>query len=232
MVLKGAERYGEYFVNAADFNHLLNEFLVSINLDRFIFAAFLSQIKKHYMLAFFSTVRLHHTQAMMNMRQVLEAGACAAYAIANTNPEDFADIDDQGIINPSDNLTTKRYQWLKTNYKNGSDAIKNMKDSINSSTAHSNIIYAHTNFNFDDENGKFNTPFFDFEDKYRVQIDLWTSGNVIMNLMDLFYGVNKERDVIKFTDNFIARLKALEKQNEKLKNDLMQNDRYKTIQKN
>lgn len=227
MVLKGAERYGEYFINAADFNHLLNEFLKSIDPDRFIFAVFLSQIKKHHTLALFSAVRLHHTQAMMDMRQVLEAGACAAYAIANTSVEDFADVDSQGIMNPSDTLTKKRYKWLEENYKAGSDAIKNMKGSINNSTAHSNIVYAHQTFNFDGQSGKFDTPFFDIEDEYHVKTDLWMIGNVSMGLMDLFYGVNKEYDVIKFIDDFIPRLKSLEKQNDKLKNEMTQSDRFK-----
>lgn len=231
MVLKGAERYGEYFVNAADFNHLLNEFLVSINPDRFIFAAFLSQVRKHHTLALFSAIRLHHTQAMMDMRQVLEAGACAAYAIANTDTADFADANDQVIVNPSDTLTKKRYKWLEENYEKCSDAIKNMKGLINSSAAHSNIVYAHTNFKFDTTTGKIDTPFFDFEDEYHVKTDLWMIGNVIMGLMDLFYGVNKGRDVIKFADDFIPRLKTLEKQNKKLKNEMMQTDRYKEAQK-
>lgn len=231
MVLKGVENYGEYFVNAADFNYLLNEFLKSIDPDRFIFAAFLSQIRKHHTLALFSAVRLHHTQAMMDMRQVLEAGACAAYTIANTDIKDFADVDDQGIINPSDALTKKRYKWLEENYKTGSDAIKNMKDSINNSTAHSNIVYAQKTFKFNAKSGTFETPFFDMEDAYHVKIDLWMIGNIIMGLMDLFYGVNKDRNVIKFADDFIPRLKALEKQNDKLKNEMMQSDRFKATQK-
>ena len=109
MVLKGAELYGEFFVNAADFNHLLNEFLKSVDRDLFIFTAFLSQIRKHHTLALFSTVRLHHTQAMMDLRQVLESGTCAAYAMRNPEVDDFAEIDKQGIMNSSDVLTTKRY---------------------------------------------------------------------------------------------------------------------------
>lgn len=225
MVLKGAERYGEYFVNAADFNHFLNEFIVSVDPDRFMFALFLSHIRKHHTLALFSAIRLHHVQAMMDMRQALEAGACAAYAIANINVEDFTDVNDQGIINPSDHLTKKRYKWLEDNFKKGSDAIKNMKGTINRGPAHADTAYAHKTFNFDTETGKFDTPFFDIEDDYHVKTDLWMIGNVAMGLMDLFYGVNKERSVIKFANGFIPRLKELEKQNHKLKNEMMLSDR-------
>lgn len=227
MVIKGAERYGEYFINAADLNHLLNEFHKSIAPDHFIFAAFLSQFRKHHTLALFSAVRLHHVQAMMNMRQVLESGACAAYAIANHNVEDFADVNDQGIIDLSGKLTQKRYKWLEENYKAGSDAIKSMKDSINNSAAHSNIVYAYKTFNFNAKSGKFDTPFFDIEDEYHIKTDLWMIGNVAMGLMDLFYGINKGRDVIRFNDDFIPRLRSLRKQNDKLKKKIMEDSRFK-----
>lgn len=232
MVLKGAERYGEYFINAADFNQLLQEFLKPVDPmvpDRFIFAMFLSQVRTQHTLALFSAVRLHHIQATMNLRQVLEAGACAAYAIANIDIQDFADIDDDGFIDPSKRLAEKRYKWLGGNYEKGSTAIYNMKKSINKGT-HSNIVYAHQNFKADLANGKFKTPFFDFEDDFYVKTNLWTIGNIAMLLMDLFYGVNKGREVIKFIDDFIPRLKALEAQNHKLKAEMIGSDRYRRIQ--
>jgi len=231
MILHGAERFGDYFINASEFNNLLQQFIKSVDPDRFIFAMFLSQIRKHHLLAHFSVVRLHHIQAMMNLRQVLEAGSCAAYAIANPDREGFADIDEKGIIDPSQELAKKRYKWLEDNFKNGSDAIKNMKGIINNSTAHSNIVYAHNNFKFDGEQGKFLTPFFDIEDDYRIKTDLWQTGNIAMGLMDLFYGVNKELGVIKFVDDFISRLKTLEAENHRLKAELMNNKRFKKAQK-
>src|SRR2546430_9857689 len=57
-------------------------------------ASFFAQVKKHHMLALFSTVRLHKVQALMNLRQVLEAGACAAFAIANPDHKHFVDTDE------------------------------------------------------------------------------------------------------------------------------------------
>ena len=230
MILHGAERFGDYFVNASEFNSLLQQFIKSIDPDRLIFAMFLSQIRKHHLLAKFSAVRLHHIQAMMNLRQVLEAGSCAAYAIANPNQADFADIDGNGILYPSQKLTKKRYAWLESNFKKGNDPIKNMHDAINSSTAHSNIVYAHNNLRFDGEQKKFITPFFDIEDDYLIKTDLWQIGNIAMGLMDLFYGVNKNLGVIKFTDDFIPRLKALETENHRLKTEIMNTERYKKAQ--
>src|SRR6266850_4929407 len=107
MVLRAAERYGNFYANAAEFNGLFTNFIKSIDRDRFLFAMFLSQVRKHYTLALFSAVRLHHVQAMMDLRQVLEAGSCAAYAIANTDPADFADTDEYGLLDPSQDLTRK-----------------------------------------------------------------------------------------------------------------------------
>lgn len=231
MILHGAERFGDYFINASEFNNLLQQFIKSVDPDRFIFAMFLAQIRKHHTLAHFSSVRLHHVQAMMNLRQVLEAGSCAAYAIANTGREGFADVDENGIIDATQELTKKRYKWLEDNFMKGSDAIKNMKGSINSSTAHSNIIYTHNNFRFDDDRRKFITPFFDIEDDYLVKTDLWQIGNIAMGLMDLFYGVNKDIGVIKFVDDFVPRLKALEAENHRLKAEMMSTDRFKNAQK-
>jgi len=231
MILHGAERSGDYFINASEFNNLLQQFIKSVDPDRFIFAMFLSQIRKHHLLAHFSAVRSHHIQAMMNLRQVLEAGSCAAYAIANPNKGGFADIDEKGIIDPSQELAKKRYKWLEDNFGKGSDAIKNMKNAINNSTAHSNIVYAHNNFRFDGEQRKFVTPFFDIEDDYLVKTNLWQMGNIAMGLMDLFYGVNKDLDVIKFVDNFIPRLKTLEAENHRLKAEMMSTERYKRAQK-
>lgn len=227
MVLTADERYGAYYINASEFNVLLGEFIKSVDPDKFIFAIFLSQVKKHSTLALFSVVRLHHTQAMMDLRQVLEAGACASYAIANTDSTDFADVGENGVLDASQSLTNKRYKWLGEKYPAGSSAIRNMKESINSSAAHSNIIYAHNNFNLNDTTRKFETPFFDIEDEYLVKTNLWTVGNIIMGLVDLFYGVAKDHGGMVFADDFIKRLKTLEAENHRLKVEMMETDRYK-----
>lgn len=231
LFLNAADHYGEYFKNAFEFNCLLQDFLKSADPDRWIFAMFLGQVRKHHLLAIFSAVRLHHVQAMLDLRQVLEAGSCAAYAIANPGQDGFADFAENGLVDASKELTNKRYAWLETNYKAGSDAIKNMKGLINSSTAHSNIVYAQKNFRFDDQSRRFVTPFFDFEDEYHVKCDLWQMANIAMGLMDLFFGINKSIGVIKFVDDFIPRLKALEAENLRLKTEMMSSQRFADAQK-
>jgi hypothetical protein len=39
-----------------------------------------------------------------------------------------------------------------------------------------------------------------------VKIDLWMIGNIAVDL-DLFYGVNQSRNVIKLVDDFIPQLR-------------------------
>ena len=127
MVLTATQRYGEYFDHALACSTFLTQFLKSIDPDRHIAASFFGQVKIHHMLALFSTVRLHKVQALMNLRQVLEAGACAAFAIANPDHKHFVDIDEYGVLDPSQKLAKRRYAWLKANYPDASDAIEGLK---------------------------------------------------------------------------------------------------------
>ena len=83
----------------------------SVDHDRMMFSRLFSQLKKHHLLALFSTIRLHRVQALMNLRLVLEAGAAAAFAIANTDLGHFADTDEDGLLNPTKELGAKRYGW-------------------------------------------------------------------------------------------------------------------------
>ncbi|HBB37485.1 MAG: hypothetical protein UX02_C0001G0386 [Candidatus Moranbacteria bacterium GW2011_GWC1_45_18] len=89
LFLQAPSKYREFFDFALESFVFMESFVKSINLEAFIFSAFLSQIRKHHTLAFLSSVRLHHIQTMMNLRQMLEAGAFAVYAVVNHNPNDF-----------------------------------------------------------------------------------------------------------------------------------------------
>jgi len=101
MPLLAKTRYGEFYNNAVACSILLSNCIAKIDRSRMMFLRFLALTKKHHMLALLSTVRLHRVQAMMNLRQVLEAGAAAAFAIANPEGHHFADVDEQGILDPS-----------------------------------------------------------------------------------------------------------------------------------
>ena len=83
---------------------------------------------------------------MINLRQVLEASAGAAYAIANPDVRGFADIGAFGIMDPSKKLAPKRYRWLDENYPDKSKWITDTKGRINNETAHANIVSADATF--------------------------------------------------------------------------------------
>ena len=152
------------------------------------FGRLFSLMKKQHMLAFLSALRLHKVQAMLNLRQVLEAGAAAAYAIANPDVRDFVDIDPFNIMDPSRKLTGKRYRWLDENYPAGSKWIAATKDRINNETAHANLVSADAIYRAGQTADVANLPFFDIEDEYFVQTNLWLISSVAITLMDLFYG--------------------------------------------
>jgi len=226
-VVTASERYGEYFDHSLACSTFLTQFLKSIDCDRYVFASFLAQVKKHHFLALLSAVRLHRIQSMMNLRQVLEAGACAAFAIANPEHKHFVDIDKHGILDPSQKLARQRYAWLKQQYAAGSDAIEEMKKQINATGAHANLINAQTNFRVDHTEGWFSEPFFDIENEYFVKIHLWQIGSVAITLLDLFYGVNQGRNVIKFVDNYVPIFQQMVEKDNALRNKLVSTDRYK-----
>lgn len=224
MVLRGADRYGHYFINASEFINLLYDGMIkSIDPDHFIFGIFLSQIRKHLTLSLFSAVRLHSVQTNMNLRQVLEAATCAAYAIANTDPADFAETRDDGTLNPSQKLAAKRYAWLNQNFSSSSNAIKLMKSCINEIGTHSNIVGAHNTFLYDQENKIFNTPFFDYENERSVKTELWQIANITLGIMDLIFGVNQEYATIIVKDDWADKFRILTTENERLKGEMLLN---------
>jgi len=220
MVLKGAERYGDYFNNALSFVGVLGTGMIkSVDHDRHLFVVFLSSVRKHLTLALFSTVRLHHVQAMMNLRQVLEAGACAAYAIVHTDLQDFADFDANGILDPSQALATKRYRWLKETFPPVSTAIKDAKDALNAISTHANVINATRTFEVRTDAGKFGTPFFDIENERWVKADLLLVGSIAITLMDAFYGINASLTPIKWHDDWLPKFRMLVAENTRLKRE-------------
>lgn len=220
MVLSAPVRYGKYYETAMECSLLMTHFLESINQNRAIFASFLSQVKKHLTLALFSAVRLHENQSMMNIRYALEAGVCAAYAIAKIDKKNFADTDNYGILKPS-KLFEKRYDWLKEEYLYESNLIKGIKDKISNSSAHANIISVQNNFQYDEEKSMFYSPFFDIDDELYVKTNLWTIGNVAIILMGLFHNVNSKLDVLKFVDSFPLTFNTLCEKNEALAAEAM-----------
>jgi hypothetical protein len=227
MLVSAKERYGKYYTHARGVSVFLSLCVTAVDHDRMMFGRFHSQMKKQHMLALFSTLRLHKVQAMMNLRQVLEAGASAAFAIANPELNHFADTDKQGVLDPSQELTKKRYAWLHKNYEKRSQWIKDTKDRINSSGAHANIISADNVFRIADAGDQINAPFFDIEDEYHVTTDLWLIASVAITLMDLFYGVNQDRNVMEFRGGFPDTIAQMAEESNALLTEMKATDRFK-----
>jgi len=192
-----------------------------------MFGRFFSLLKKHHMLALLSVLRLHKVQAAMNLRQVLEAGAAAAFAIANPEQHHFAETDAQGLLDPSQDLARKQYKWLDQHYRNKSDWIRITKERINASTAHANIVSSDSVFRIADTGDAINAPFFDIEDEYFIRTDLWHIGSIAITLMDLFYGVNQGRNVIDFCRDFPLHIDRLARESNALLDEMKATDRFK-----
>jgi hypothetical protein len=226
MLLAAKDRYGNHYVNARASSVFLSKCIVAIDHDRLNFGRFLAIMKKHHMLSIMSAVRLHKVQAMMNLRQVLEAGAAAAFAIANPEDHYFFKIDDKGIVKTPPKLTDKRYDWLEKNFKEKSDSIKAKKSLINNSQSHANVVSAHSVFQINDTGELINAPFFDIEDNYFVKSDLWLASAVALEIMELFYEVNIERNVIEFMPGFPEFIRRLESDTNARLAELKGADRY------
>jgi hypothetical protein len=189
MLLDAPKRYGRHYKHARATAMYLTLCIDSIELDRAdMFGRLFSLMKKHHTLSFFSALRLHKVQAMMDLRQVLEAGAAAAFAIAKPEKHHFVTVDAFGIMDPSQKLTDKRYKWLDRNYPDKSAWIASTKDRINSSAAHANIISGDSTFRMTNDDAFASAPFFDVEDEYFVKADMWLICSVAITLMDFFFG--------------------------------------------
>ena len=227
MLLAAEDRYGKYYKNARVCSIFLSRCITEVDHDRMMFARFFALMKKHHMLSLLSTLRLHKVQAMMDLRQVLEAGAAAAFAIANPEQHHFAETDEQRLLDPSQELTKKRYKWLHGHYRSKSDWIKNTKERINMSAAHANIVSSGSTFSVSDAGDLINAPFFDIEDDYFVKADLWQMASIALTLMDLFYGVNQGRGVIAFYPDFAASVGRLAQETDALLAEMKATDRFK-----
>jgi hypothetical protein len=227
MLLRAEDRYGKYYQNARECSIFLSRCIAGVDHDRMMFARFFALMKKHHMLALLSIIRLHKVQAMMNLRQVLEAGAAAAFAIANPEQRHFADTDEQGLLDPTQELTKKRYKWLHENYRDKSDWIKSTKEQINMSAAHANIVSSGSIFRVADAGDTINAPFFDIEDEYVVKADLRQAASIALTLMDLFYGVNRGRNVIGFSPAFAVTIGRLAQETDALLAEMKATDRFK-----
>jgi hypothetical protein len=101
------------------------------------------------------------------------------------------------------------------------------KERINSSVAHANIVSSDSTFRIVETADSINAPFFDIEDEYFVKTDLWLIASTGLELTDLFYGVNKERDVIDFHPDFVHGVTSLARETDALLAEIKATERFK-----
>ena len=226
LVLDALAKYGEFYEHALKATAFLSRCVGSVDVGRQIFARFHSQVKKHHTLAIFSIVRLHQVQAMMDLRQVLEASACAAFAIRNPDPAHFVDIGENGLLDTPQSKTVRRYRWLDDHFPDGSSAIKGLKDLINQTAAHANFVNTANNFEHHEGDGWATANFFDAEDDHLIKTNLWLASNVAVGVADLLYGVASTTDGVVFREGFKNDLLNLNSQNQSLRDEMIASERY------
>jgi hypothetical protein len=231
MMLEAPQNYGEFFEHACETTLFLSHFIKSAPASRELFSRFIGQVKKHHTLAIFSTVRLHRIQAMMDLRQVIEATTCAAYAVANTDPADFVDVDQKGLLDPSQNLAKKRYSWLAKNFPAGSEALLNHKNTINKYYGHANLLNTNQNFQAVEQEKFVYNFFFDIEDDWVIKTDLWLMSSVALGILDLLYGVISQHGGVVLVDDFGSCFHKLVAKNTSLNEQLKDDERYKRLDK-
>ena len=116
--------------------------------------------------------------------------------------------------------------WISI-FPAGSQSIKEKKELINNTTSHANIVAANQTFRVDDKMANIAAPFFDIEDQYHVQVDLWLISSIGVELMDLLYGVNQKRNAIEFVENFPEYLHHVARRNDALHAEITSTARYK-----
>jgi hypothetical protein len=228
-IINAEKKYGDYLNNALEANVLLEDFIEKFDSSAFLFMTFLTQVRIYHTLTIFSIIRQHHIQGQIDLRLAIESVVNACYALGHPkNQKDFV-IEKDGDWEISKDLDKKRYFWLDK-YSAQAPYFKNAKERINKDSAHSNLIYAFLNFG-EITPDQLKMSFFDKDDDYLEKNSLWNIANFAIGALDLFYGVNKDYSLITFSKDFEKRLGDLEKENIRLKEEMMQHPRFKKTQK-
>jgi hypothetical protein len=88
-------------------------------------------------------------------------------------------------------------------------------------------VSANQTFDVDEGLQNIAAPFFDIEDEYHVQVDLWLIAAVGVELMALLYEVNQTRSAVEFAKDFPQHLNYAARQNDAIHTEITSTDRYK-----
>jgi hypothetical protein len=212
-------KYGKIYDNTENLVFFLWDFLKSAEADAWIFASFLSQVRKFAILSLLSTIRKHNAQSLMDIRQIFEASVLATYSLHERNDTTYYYKDKNDVAYVKENVRAKAYKWLGDNYKNHSDTIKNQKQIINNMWTHANILLTPLNFRLEGEE-KFLSSVFDNEDDFQAKNNLWFLANSCWGLLDLFAREIIKTKMAKLSDDFVLKMQQFGKDNEFLKKEL------------
>lgn len=204
-IIDAEKDHGNYFTNVYGFINLLWEFITEPNPDAYIlFLPFISQVRISMYLSLLSTIRRHDIQAMMMLRHALEASVLASYSLYNTNIDDFCETFD-GLLSIRENIKSKAYSWIDTNFNEHSEKIRFFKGYINKDYAHANITHGFLNTDFSTDT-TITMHLFDANNEdmehYNIMIKqrLWLIGNIAFGVLDLFAKVVDEHPHFKLIE--------------------------------
>jgi hypothetical protein len=218
------ERLGWPVAMARDATLLLSTFMASVDAAHHMYIRCMAIMKTHHTLAFMSTLRLHHVQAMMNLRQAAEAASNAAFALAHPDAV-YVDGDKGFIMNPKE-VGSRSYKWIRQKFPLHSTNLKVLKDIINDQSAHFNIVNSARLVDDLPEGDIWHTGFFDREDKYLQHNDLWLLTNLSLCAMHLMTEVGKVHGGFKLDAEAEGRAKNIQFHANRLRSEMTSSERH------
>lgn len=224
-VVSAEQKFPDEFVILNDLLNILREnFIVQVDVKSHIFLSFFSQVLKFFILSALSAARQHRTQSSMCVRQLLEAGCKAAYAIHFPDADIFVSKNEDGALDEIQNSTKVCYDWLDLNYPELSRSIKDTKDSINDLYAHSNLITSQENF--EAQGNKYNLLVFDrFGDDF-VSANLWLVSTVALKILFLIFRSAQAVETVKLCPSFEKNYKQIAMKIESVRQKLKNNQSF------
>lgn len=237
LLLDASEKYPKLYKHFLVVRHLTETFFTGyvgkFDAGADLFLRFYTEFRNFYLLTYFSTVRLHSDQAILDLRRMTESASNIAYSIANPNYKDFVDTDEFGLLDASQDLKSKRNKWLSDNYPERSEELLKIKTPMQT-VAHSNLVSTFKNSKHVMKEGKpirTYTSFFDKDDKYLTEVGLWQLANTTIACLNLIYEINLDHHKIVFMNNYEEIHRDILKENLAIRDEFQNSKRFKKTEK-
>ncbi len=213
LVKESVQNHGVSYENAYHLTSFFYNFIDKLAEENFAFIAFMALARKSILLSLLSILRKHDIQCQLMMRQFLEASVLAAFALENKNFKTFGYQTEDGLLEIDEKAKGKAYKWIDENYKDISQKIVFMKNTINTQSSHANIVAAVNNASESDS-------VYDISQAHIIKQRLWWIGNVIIGILSLLIKVNEKNRGFIVKGDFNDKYKKLSIQNETVKQEL------------